>query len=187
MPAAPLPSNEQERLEALRSYVCLNGERDAWSDQIALSAAAVAGCPIGLISIVDNDEQWFKGRQGLAVDGTPRDVAFCAHAILSDEVFIIEDALEDERFATNPLVLDGPRIRFYAGVPLIDSRGFAIGTLCVIHTQPHSLSATQLDGLQALADLTLQHLSMSNRVMNAETQQSLLRDEVMKREAIESE
>ena len=120
---------------------------------------------MALVSLVDEDRQWFKAKIGTEMVETPRDVAFCAHAILKpDEIFVIPDAHEDARFATNPLVQDEPHIRFYAGAPLVSPEGMPIGTLCVINQVPGSLTADQNRALGALAREVVVHLELRRAV-----------------------
>lgn len=145
--------DEQKRLAALRSLHVLDTPTEAAFDALVLEAAHVCGTAIAVVSLVDEHRQWFKSRLGLQVDETPREDAFCAHAIRNPgEIMIVNDAAADPRFAANPLVLDEPKIRFYAGVPLVDERGRAMGTLCVIDRVPLALSESQKDALQELAD-----------------------------------
>ena len=167
MPPATLPSNESERLSALRAYALMRG-RDQWSDGVAGVAAALADCPMAAVSIVDADEQWFRGCVGLGIPGTPRDQAFCAYAIHSDQPLVVEDATKDDRFADNPLVTGAPGLRFYAGVPLVDSRRFALGSLCVLDTRPRAITPEQLDSLRWLAKLVVRELEDNQRALAAE-------------------
>jgi diguanylate cyclase (GGDEF)-like protein/PAS domain S-box-containing protein len=148
---APLPRDEADRLAALRRYEILDTLPEQVFDDLALLAAHVCGAPIALVTLVDEDRQWFKSKIGLTAAETSRDVAFCAHAIHGPEPFIVRDALEDERFADNPLVTADPNIRFYAGSPLITSEGHALGTLCVIDRAPRELEAEQVEALRALS------------------------------------
>ncbi|WPB59286.1 GAF domain-containing protein [Xylophilus sp. GOD-11R] len=115
MKTAPLPPDEPQRLRALHELLLLDGPPEEKFDRVVRFAAEQLDVPIALVSLIDDDRQWFKARHGIDVAETPRDVAFCAHAILQPELFVVEDASLDERFSDNPLVTDGPRIRFYAG------------------------------------------------------------------------
>lgn len=154
MLTAPLPTNEEERLRVLRSFEVLDTGRERAFDDLAEVASHVCGTPIALISLVDAERQWFKARVGLEVPETPRDHAFCAHAILRDETMVVADAKEDQRFRDNPLVLEDPNIRFYAGSPLRTSDGHGLGTLCVIDSEPRvadPLNGGQVAVLEALS------------------------------------
>ena len=148
---APFPPNETERLERLRSYEILDTASEQDFNDFTELASKLLDAPIALISLVDKDRQWFKSKVGLAVDSTSRDVAFCSHAILSEDMFVVEDAAQDERFAQNPLVCGYPNVRFYAGCPLISPDGFALGTLCVIDQKPRQLDNAQADTLRRLS------------------------------------
>ena len=148
---APKPANETERLEALKSYHILDTAAEASYDAISALAAHVCQTPIAMISLVDESRQWFKSKIGITQQETPRDVAFCAHAILQSEPLIVRDALNDRRFADSALVTRTPHIRFYAGFPLTNSDGFALGTLCAIDRKPRQLTASQKKAMQALS------------------------------------
>lgn len=147
----PYAENENFRLEELLKYKILDTESEPIFDQIADMAAHICEVPTALISLVDLNRQWFKSKKGIDANETPREVAFCAHAILKKETLVVENALEDERFKSNPLVVDAPNIRFYAGAPLITKSGAALGTLCVIDYKPRSLDEKQKKYLETLA------------------------------------
>jgi len=138
MPAAPLPANEAARLAALRDLQILDTAPDEAFNQVVRLISRLFDVPIALVSLVDEDRQWFKARVGLDATETPRSAAFCAHAILGDAPLLVEDASKAPRFADNPLVTGAPDIRFYLGVPLITQEGARIGTLCAIDRKPHA-------------------------------------------------
>ena len=150
--SAPLPSNEARRIEALRRHRLLDTPAEQVFDDFALLASTLCGTPIALMTLVDDERQWFKANVGLdGVSETPREHAFCGHTILQRDLLIVEDATRDDRFSGNPLVTADPHIRFYAGAPLIDGEGQALGSLCVIDRQPRPLTPAQGRGLEALA------------------------------------
>ena len=152
MPAADLPPDEEERLRALRDLELLDTDPEEEFDELVRRAAEATGAPIAVMTLVDDARQWFKARVNLELESTDRDLAFCAHAILTpDDLTIVPDTREDERFADYLLVTEDPNIRFYAGAPIFTPDGFPIGTLCVIDAAPRGLSDEQADALRELA------------------------------------
>jgi len=148
--AAAIPPNEAERLAALRALGILDTDAEPEFDELVMLAATLCGTPIGLVSLVDADRQWFKAAIGLPRGESRRSLAFCAHAILQESVFTVEDATADHRFADNPMVLNQPNIRFYAGMPISTSNGHPLGTLCVIDTVSRRLNPEQKQALEIL-------------------------------------
>ena len=153
-PSFPVPANEAQRLKALYSYSILDTLPEAVFDDVVGLASAICETPIALISLLDEDRQWFKAKVGIEAEQTARSQAFCSHAIMSpNDVFVVPDAHQDERFRTNPLVEGDPRIRFYAGASILTPDGFAVGTVCAIDRVPRELSAQQQLSLALLARL----------------------------------
>ncbi len=157
---APFPADEEARLLELKRLSVLDTKAELVYDEITQRAAKLCSTRTALISLVDRDRQWFKSRFGLQARETPREFAFCAHAILKDAPFIVEDACADARFMTNPLVTEKPKIRFYAGAQLVTLSGFALGTLCVIDDKPRQLTKLQVEHLQFLAREVVYMLEM---------------------------
>ncbi len=160
MKIAPLPVDELARLATLKKYDILDTEPDIALDAVVQLAAYICQTPIAAISLVDENRQWFKAITGLNAKETPRDVAFCAHAILGNETMVVPDATKDERFCDNPLVTSAPDIRFYAGVPLATPTGEHLGTLCVIDQVAREISPAQLDAINVLAKNVMAHLDL---------------------------
>lgn len=159
-PDYPIPADEEQRLRDLQRHAVLDTPADPHFERIVRLASEALEMPIALVSLVDRDRQWFLAHHGLEASETPRRMAFCAHAIADDAVLMVPDALADERFNTNPLVLESPRIRFYAGAPLRSSEGHNLGTLCVIDQRPRQLDPQQLAMLELMADLVMRELEL---------------------------
>lgn len=162
---APMPIQEVARVAALQKYAILDTDPEQAFDDLTLLASYICRTPIALISLVDENRQWFKSKVGLDVSETSREVAFCSRAILQNDVFIVPDTLQDERFRDNPLVVSEPGIRFYAGAPLITDEGYALGTLCIIDRTPREISPDQKDALRALSRLVLAQLEFRRNLM----------------------
>lgn len=150
MLVAPIPENESKRLEELRRLEILDTLPEEEYDDLVKLASAICNSPMSLVSLVDSQRQWFKAKVGLDANETHRDFAFCAHAILEEDLTVVTDAVEDQRFHDNPLVLGNPNIRFYAGMPLITKAGYKIGTLCVLDSHPRDLTEDQRFALKTL-------------------------------------
>ncbi len=157
---AATPGNETQRLAALREYRVLDTSPERAYDDIVTLAASICRVPIALVSLVDEMRQWFKSRTGLAETETSRDSAFCAHALLQSEPLIVRDALQDRRFADSVLVTHPPHIRFYAGFPLVNAEGYALGTLCALDHKPRRLSPAQKNAMRLLARQVMMLLEM---------------------------
>lgn len=162
----PLTNHEATRLETLRRYQILDTDPEAAFDHLSRLAARICGTPIALITLIDQQRQWFKSKVGWEKTETSREIAFCAQTILSSDPLIVPDALADQQFATNPLVTEEPHIRFYAGVPLLSPEGYALGTLCVLDFVPRELSLEQLELLEGLAQQVMAQLELRRQLIN---------------------
>lgn len=153
------PCDEDSRVDTLHALNILDTLPEERFDRLTRLAKRMFSVPIALVSLVDEDRQWFKSRQGLNVSQTPRDISFCGHAILADDIFLIADTKADARFRDNPLVVDEPNIRFYAGCPLKAANGSRLGTLCLIDRVPRNLCEEDLGALRDLAHMAEQELA----------------------------
>lgn len=167
--AAPTPHNESARLAALHRYGVLDTLAEAAFDDLVRLAAQICGTPIALVSLVDANRQWFKSRLGLEALETPRDISFCAHGILQEDVFIVPDATTDDRFAESPLVTGDPLIRFYAGAPLVTPDGYALGMLCVKDYVPRELTEEQVEALRILGRQVMAQLELREQMAQLAT------------------
>ena len=159
----PILPNEKKRLKVLWQYEVLDTVPEEVFDDLTELAARICEAPIALISLVDEKRQWFKSKFGTGVNETSRDFSFCAHAITQPDLFIVPDATLDKRFAQNPLVTSEPKIRFYAGAPLVTPDGYALGTLCVIDKVPRELRLEQKEALSILAHHVVSQLELRRR------------------------
>lgn len=159
MQSPDTPQDETTRLRTLRHLGVLDTPAEERFDRLTRLAKRLFDVPIALVSLVDENRQWFKSKDGLGVDETSREVSFCGHAILGDDILLVPDAVRDQRFADNPLVLDDPNIRFYAGCPLVHVDGSKLGTLCIIDTQPREFSDDELLALKDLAGVAERELA----------------------------
>jgi GAF domain-containing protein len=161
----PIPKDEKERLADLARFEILDTPREENFDHVALVASQICGTPIALISLIDVDRLWFKSRVGTRLSETPREVSFCAHTVMRRDLMIVPDASKDKRFAANPLVTSSPRVRFYAGAPLITPDQHVLGALCVMDRVARTLSAGQIRALRALSQHVMQQLEIRRRLL----------------------
>ncbi|WP_433079221.1 GAF domain-containing protein [Dactylosporangium sp. CA-052675] len=164
--AIPVPSNEADRVSELHAMAVLDTPPETDFDDIVRIASEVCGAPISLVTLVDTERQWFKAKVGdMDLEETPREVAFCAHAIMGRDLMVVPDATADVRFADNPYVTQDDGIRFYAGAPLLTAEGAALGTLCVVDHNPHRLNLDQMKALRALAKQVTELLELRRLVV----------------------
>ncbi|WP_374951208.1 ATP-binding protein [Mucilaginibacter sp.] len=163
----PVPESESERLEALASYDILDTNPEDDFEELTLLASEICQTPIALVSLIDDKRQWFKSHYGLNVTETPKEYAFCAHTIVNPhEIMQVRDARQDERFAHNPLVTGDTKVIFYAGVPLLNEDGYALGSLCVIDHEPKELTEGQLKALRVLSKQVLAQMELRRKINN---------------------
>lgn len=160
----PIPKDEPRRLEALRDLEIIDTQSDPFFERLVLLASQILKTPITLISLVEAERQWFMAKTGLDLSETSREVSFCAHAIHSNDPFIVEDATCDDRFSQNALVTGKPEIRFYAGAPLVTPEGYRLGTLCAIDNKPRKADSINIAALQALAALASEAIRLKNEI-----------------------
>ena len=182
-----VPSKEAARVAALNRYAILDTEPEQSFDDLVTLASHICKTPMALLTLVDDHRQWFKSAVGVQVRETPREISFCSQAIEQENLFIIRDALEDPRFRDNPLVTGEPHIRFYAGAPLVNEDGYALGTLCVADRQPRELDEDQKVALASLSRLALRqmelrtNLQMLKDALNDRTREEHARELELKR------
>lgn len=157
-PDHPVPQDETARLAAVAASGLVDSAPEPVFDRLTWLATQVTDCPMALITVLTSRRQWFKSRVGVDLAETPRDWAFCSHAIVQEKPLMVEDASRDARFAANPLVTGPLRVRFYGGVPLVDAGGHALGTLCVLDREPRRLRAREIKALQELAAIAVEEL-----------------------------
>jgi len=183
----PAPTQESARIAALDRYAILDTEPEQAFDDLVTLASYICKAPIAMLSLVDDHRQWFKSKVGVQVCELPRDTSFCAHAIQQEDLFIVPDTSKDPRFRDNPLVTGEPHIRFYAGAPIVNEDGFALGTLCVIDRQPRELDSEQKEALWALNRLALSqmelrhNLTLLKEALNDRTKEEHAREKELKR------
>lgn len=180
------PSNTMEaaRVAALDRYAILDTEPEQSFDDLIILASHICKTPMAMLSLVDDHRQWFKSKIGVQIRETPREVSICAHAIQQGELFIVPDTLQDARFRESPLVVDEPHIRFYAGAPLINEDGFALGTLCVVDREPRELNPEQKTALESLGRLALRQMELRH---NLQLLKEALNDRTREEHAREAE
>jgi GAF domain-containing protein len=162
---APLPKNETDRVKTLRKLEILDTDPEESFDDLTRLAVHICKTPFALITLIDSDRQWFKSKTKLSATETSRDISFCAHAILQPGPFLVPDALDDERFRDNPLVISEPKIRFYAAAPLT-TKGFNVGTICVMDRVPRTLSVSQIGALKTLSDQVINLIKLRSDLIS---------------------
>lgn len=182
MKKPPIPSNEEARIRSLHDHNLLDTGPEQVYDDITRLASEICGVPISLLTLVDENRQWFKSKLGIQDSETTRELSFCAHAIINpEEVFIVPDARYDERFHDNPYTVGEPKVVFYAGVPVTDGKGNALGTLCVIDNRPRNLAEGKIESLKILAKFV--GVQFELRRLNIELERSRSVNDAIKKNA----
>jgi GAF domain-containing protein len=182
--AAPSTTRDAARVAALNRYAILDSEPEQSFDDLVILAAHICQVPMAMLSLVDDHRQWFKSKFGVQVGETPREISICSHAIQQGDLFVVPDTLADSRFRENPLVTGEPHIRFYAGTPLINEDGYALGTLCVVDREPRELDTDQREAINALGRLALRQMELR---MNLQLLKDALNDRTREEHARELE
>ena len=183
----PTLSTDAARLAALDRYAILDTEPEQSFDDLVILASFVCKTPMAMLSLLDDHRQWFKSTVGVQVRETPLELSICAYTIKQEDLFIVPDTLQDARFRENPLVLGEPHVRFYAGAPLINEDGYALGTLCVVDRQPRELDAEQKLALKSLRQLAMRQMELRRNLqllkdaLNDRTRQEHARELELKR------
>lgn len=178
------PSKESARVAALNRYAILDSEPEESFDDLVTLAAHICQTPMAMLSLVDDHRQWFKSKYGVEIKETPKEVSVCAHAIQQGNLFVVPDLTKDERFRDNPLVTGDAHLRFYAGAPLVNEDGFALGTLCVLDKEPRELNPEQKEAIHALGRLALRQMELR---MNLQLLKDALNDRTREEHARELE
>jgi two-component system, NtrC family, sensor kinase len=178
------PSREAARVAALNRYAILDSEPEESFDDLVTLAAHICQTPMAMLSLVDDHRQWFKSKYGVEIKETPREISVCAHAIQQGDLFVVPDLTKDERFRNNPLVTGDSHLRFYAGAPLMNDDGFALGTLCVLDKEPRELNPEQKEAISALGRLALRQMELR---MNLQLLKDALNDRTREEHARELE
>ncbi len=177
MSIPPIPKNESQRLKELASFGILDSEPESFYTELVELAAQLCNTPISLITFLDKDRQWFKAKKGLEKDQTSREISFCAHAIANGNgIFQVKDTHKDDRFKDNPLVLDHPKVRFYAGIPLISKKKLALGTICVLDTKPNRLTDQQIRSLKAFSRQIVSFMELKNDFLEQKEKEKSLQN-----------
>ncbi|WMJ73591.1 GAF domain-containing sensor histidine kinase [Cytophagaceae bacterium ABcell3] len=177
----PIPKNEQKRLESILDYDFLDAHYEKDLDQLTTFASKLFNVPIVLITIIDEKRQWFKSNHGLSVKETERSISFCQYTIMGEDIFEIENTHKDDRFSSNPLVTHEPEIRFYAGTPLINEKGYAMGSLALIDKQPRKLSEEEKKNLKLLGKQVIVFFELTMNKKALEKEKELLEKRVIER------